>query len=214
MNTIIGVVGFAGSGKDTIGTYLKNNLGFEQISFASSLKDATSSIFGWPRYLLEGDTQESRDFRERKDDWWSNKLGKDVTPRWALQYMGTEVIRQGLDDKIWIYSVEQKLLNNSKPVVITDVRFPNEIKLIQSLGGKVIRVARGNDPYWYETALQANLGNEEALNKMIEIGIHSSEWAWISNFDTVIENNSDIETLLESVKLWCQNNFELFGNNK
>ena len=63
---IIGVVGFIGSGKGTVGDLLKTEFGFHSISFASHLKDVASLLFGWDRNLLEGDTDESRSFRERQ----------------------------------------------------------------------------------------------------------------------------------------------------
>ena len=87
---IVGICGLIGSGKDTVAKRLIENHGFQKVSFAETLKDATADIFQWPRELLEGDTDESRVWREREDFWWSKKLGWKVTPRKALQIMGTE----------------------------------------------------------------------------------------------------------------------------
>ena len=70
---IIGIAGFQGSGKDTIADYLQNIYGFKRDSFASTLKDAVSSVFGWDRELLEGRTKESRAWREQVDAWWSER---------------------------------------------------------------------------------------------------------------------------------------------
>jgi ABC-type glutathione transport system ATPase component len=69
MGQIIGIVGFIGSGKDTVADYLVNFHRFKRESFANSLKDAVSQVFGWDRELLEGRTQESREWRETKDEW-------------------------------------------------------------------------------------------------------------------------------------------------
>jgi ABC-type oligopeptide transport system ATPase subunit len=63
---IIGIVGFAGSGKGTVGDILVNDHDFTKLSFADAVKDATSAIFGWPRHLLEGDTNESRQLLKLK----------------------------------------------------------------------------------------------------------------------------------------------------
>jgi hypothetical protein len=66
-----------------------------------------------------------------------------LTPRWVLQYWGTEVCRRGFHDDIWIASLENKLRNSKDDIVISDCRFPNEIKSIKDAGGIVVRVARG-----------------------------------------------------------------------
>ena len=69
---IIGVTGLIGSGKDTIADYLCTHKGFKRISFAASLKDAVSSVFGWDREMLEGTTKSSRVWREQVDPWFYN----------------------------------------------------------------------------------------------------------------------------------------------
>ena len=198
---IIGICGFIGSGKDTIADYLVNLHGFRRESFASSLKDAVSAIFGWNRELLEGRTKESRAWRETKDEWWSNRLGKEITPRWVLQYWGTEVIRQGFHDHMWIASVENKLRTSKDNVVITDCRFKNEIDAIHAQGGKIVWVQRGIIPHWYDIATQANKGDTKALAWLKNEGIHASEYSWAGTvFDMIISNNGSIEDLYSQLK--------------
>jgi hypothetical protein len=195
---IIGVVGFIGSGKGTIADILVQKHNFTKLSFADSLKDATAAIFGWPRHLLEGETAESRAWREEKDEWWSEKTGKHITPRNMLQMMGTEVGRDMLDPNIWIYSLERKM-DLYPNVVIADVRFPNEIKFIQDKGGFVIRVKRGADPEWYDTALSDNKNGFESEVSQMSIyypEVHYSEWAWIGqNFDYQLDNIGPLSML-------------------
>ena len=141
---IIGICGFIGSGKDTIADYLVNLHHFRRESFASTLKDAVAQVFGWDRTMLEGRTKQAREWRERVDPWWAERLGMPtLTPRWILQYWGTEVCRAGFHDDIWIASLENKLRHSQDDVVISDCRFPNEIKAIKNTGGRVIRVVRG-----------------------------------------------------------------------
>ena len=152
---IIGLVGFIGSGKGTVADLLVSNHGFIKESFANSVKDAVSAVFGWDRILLEGDTTESRVWREKPDQFWSKKLGKEFSPRLALQLMGTEAGRDVFHTDIWVHTVERRCSPN-KNYVIADVRFPNEIKAIKDMGGKVIRVKRGLDPVWFDTALKEN----------------------------------------------------------
>jgi len=202
MNKIISITGFIGSGKDTIADYLVAEHGFKRESFAGTLKDAVAQVFGWDRELLEGKTHEGRIWRERVDQWWANRLGiPTLTPRWVLQQWGTEVCREGFHNDIWIASLENKLRKTNENVVISDCRFPNEIKMIQDLGGLTIRVKRGPEPDWYNDAIDVNAGMQRigwaiGKDKLTKLGIHPSEYAWIgTNFDVVIENDSTIEDL-------------------
>lgn len=205
---IIGVCGFIGSGKDTIADYLTNFHGFRRESFANSLKDAVAQVFGWDRTMLEGRTKQAREWREKVDPWWSERLGMpNLTPRWVLQYWGTEVCRRSFHDDIWIASLENKLRNSKDHIVISDCRFPNEIKSIKDAGGIVIRVKRGSEPDWYDAAINMNRGPEGntswALSKdrIGKLGIHASETAWVgTNFDATLTNDGTIDDLFSKVK--------------
>jgi hypothetical protein len=201
---IIGVCGFIGSGKDTVSDYLQNFHEFRRESFASSLKDAVSSVFGWDRTMLEGRTKEAREWREQVDTWWAERLSMPtLTPRWVLQYWGTEVCRRGFHDDIWIASLENKLRNSRDNVVISDCRFPNEIASIKNAGGKIIWVKRGELPEWYDYAVAANQGQNFAIQQLKFMKIHASETAWVgTKFDYILENNgtiADLYTQLESI---------------
>jgi len=206
---LVGVVGFIGSGKGTVGEYLIKNHNFVTDSFAKSLKDAASIIFGWDREMLEGATPEARFKREQTDRFWSEKLGrKNFTPRLGLQLLGTESGRDVFGDDIWISGVEKRWLNAEKPnTVITDCRFPNEIEMIRKLGGYVLRVSRGAEPSWYQQMLFFNKGmcDEEDIRLIKQEkslgGIpHESETAWIGcDFDENIENNGELEDLEKKV---------------
>ena len=199
---IVGFVGFIGSGKDTAADYLVNFHGFRRDSFANTLKDAVANVFGWDRTLLEGRTSEARAWREEVDTWWAERLGMPhLTPRWVLQYWGTEVCRQGFHDDIWIASVENKMRKTTDNIVISDVRFPNEIKAIHNAGGIVVRVHRGVMPHWYDVAIQANKGSESAQNFLKKEGIHASETAWVGGkIDYIIANDSTIDDLYAQIK--------------
>jgi hypothetical protein len=199
---IIGVCGFIGSGKDTVADYLVNFHEFRRESFASTLKDAVANVFGWDRTLLEGRTAEAREWREEVDTWWAERLAMPtLTPRWVLQYWGTEVARRSFHDDIWIASLENKIRNSKDNIVISDCRFPNEISAIKNAGGKIVWVQRGELPEWYGNAVLANQGSNIGLNYMKEKGIHASEWAWIgTDFDKIIDNNDTIDALYNNAK--------------
>jgi hypothetical protein len=204
---IIGVCGFIGSGKDTVADYLVNFHEFRRESFANTLKDAVASVFGWDRTMLEGRTKEAREWREQVDPWWAERLSMPtLTPRWVLQYWGTEVCRKSFHDDIWIASLENKLRNSKDDVVISDCRFPNEIQSIKNAGGMIIWVKRGNLPDWYDTALGANNGilpDQELLKKL---KVHASETAWVgTEFDSELENNSSIDELYLKIESLVKN---------
>lgn len=182
--SIVGIFGKAGSGKDTIANYMIENLGYTKIAFADVLKDIVSVLFSWERHLLEGDTKESREFRETKDMWWSNKLGKEITPRLMLQQIGTDLFRNHFDKNIWLHVIERKIRKYDK-VVISDIRFPNEHQLIKDLNGIIIKVERNID------------------NK---VPYHSSE----NNFDNFsfnfyINNNNSINDLHSKIEHFLLN---------
>lgn len=200
---IVGICGFIGSGKDTIADYLVNLHGFHRESFASTLKDAVADIFGWDRELLEGRSRSAREWRDQVDIWWAERLGiPDLTPRWAMQHIGTDIFRTHFHDNIWIASLENKLRKIKDDVVITDCRFPNEIAALRNAGAKIIRVKRGPEPSWYDSAVSLNQGPERNLNwanskfRLQKLGIHSSETAWVgTEFDAVLDNDGTMEEL-------------------
>ena len=208
---IIGFVGLIGAGKDTAADYLVNFHGFRRDSFANTLKDAVAAVFGWDRTLLEGRTKEAREWREQQDNWWTNRLGRVITPRWVLQYWGTEVCRTGFHDDIWIASLENKMRKTGDNIVISDVRFPNEIKAIHNAGGIVVRVKRGEDPDWYKDACDVNAGDKclnysRAKTRMASLNIHASETAWCgTKFDAVVSNDSTIDDLYSQIQELVKN---------
>lgn len=212
---LIAVNGVIGSGKDTFAQVFTEN-GYVKMSFATALKDAVSAIFGWDRIMLEGLTEESRNFRETPDQYWTDKLGFRVTPRWVLQNFGTDIVRRHLDDNMWVYALEKKLydaLNHGINVIITDCRFINELNMIRSNNGMIVEVQR-NVPAWYHEAKHYNLKlqtYELTLNNQLTVSpelpvlpsvlqnIHVSEYSWIgiNNPHYVVHNNSTVESLQE-----------------
>lgn len=198
---IIGLQGFINCGKGTVASYLVNQYGFKQDSFANSLKDVCSSIFGWPRELLEGDTLESREWREIPDLWWSDKLDiHNFSPRLAFQTIGTDILRNKFCDNIWSLSLENRIRKNfNSKIVFSDIRFPNEIAFLKEQNGILIKINRTEMPVWYDVALSANINNDQkALHIMHSeySHVHYSEWAWIgSNSDYELDNSGSIENL-------------------
>tara|TARA_Y100000022_G_scaffold133594_1_gene115986 strand:+ start:1381 stop:1971 length:591 start_codon:yes stop_codon:yes gene_type:complete len=192
---IIGICGLIGSGKGTVADILVENHNFEKLSFADKLKDGVASVFAWDRDMLEGDTDRSRIWREKEDEFWTNEVGTPVTPRLVLQLFGTDCMRNGFFDGIWVSLVKQKILENpDKNWVIPDVRFPNEVKMIQSVQGQVWQVRRGELPAWFLDKRDNNIEPQD---------VHASEWAWIDkdeSFEQIIQNDGSLEDLLKKLE--------------
>ena len=181
MTTIIGICGFIGSGKNTVAEILEKEYGFVPVSFAAVLKDMSSALFGWDREMLEGKTEYARKAREEVDPWWAKKLSiPNFSPRFALQYIGTDVMRDHFHENIWVISAERKIIMHDR-VVLSDVRFPNEIRMIKNNCGAMWRVSRDPEP---------DLNN-----------LHVSETAWIdAEFDRVIDNNGSLDDLFVNTR--------------
>jgi hypothetical protein len=174
---LIGVCGLIGSGKDTIAGTLVG-IGWTRYSMAKPLKDMTAALFNWPRDMVEGDTAESRAWREQRDDWWSERLAREITPRSVLQYMGTEVMRQNFHDDIWVACMEKFYAENGPHIVISDVRFPFEIAAIRRLGGEIWHVYRPPLPYWFERAAMGKDIPEVHLSERAWLGIEPDQTFW------------------------------------
>lgn len=186
---IIGLSGIQGAGKDTVGEILINEYGFVKLSFAGALKDAISALFGWPRDMLEGATEESRVWRETVNEYWAEKTNiPDFTPRKALQYIGTDLLRNQLCKDIWACIVESKItemlkFNPNTNIVITDCRFTNEFVILKKFDStRIVKIERNN------------------LNQT-NIPTHSSETEWTDYpFDIILPNNGSIEDLKKLIK--------------
>jgi hypothetical protein len=200
---IIGITGLISSGKGTVADILVNEHNFTKLSFADKLKDGIATIFGWDRSMLEGDSVESREWRETVDEFWTNETGREITPRLVLQEFGTDCMRNGFYDGVWVSLVKQEIINNPQNnYIIPDVRFPNEIQIIKSLDGEIWNVRRGELPDWWGYAIQDNNNSDSTLMKDYHPEIHQSEWRWIEKdeqFDRIIQNDDTVKTLYSKI---------------
>lgn len=132
---IIGICGKAGSGKDTIADYLCDHMGYNRDSLAAPIKRLVMDVFG-----LDEETVYDRVKREQPlPDWpgW--------TVRKLLQFIGTELMRKNIDDRIWVKSLCLRLKRSLGSYVIPDVRIPNEAQMLKETFGDafiMIKVVR------------------------------------------------------------------------
>ena len=124
---IIGVAGYKGAGKDTIANVLQTSFGFEKMSFAQPIKDIVHDTFGIDKAILSGDDGE-REFRETSIPEWFY-----LSPRDMMQKIGM-AFRDNLNKDIWVKVLENKIKNTKKNIVIQDVRFENELDMINNYG--------------------------------------------------------------------------------
>lgn len=155
---IIGVSGFAGSGKDTVADGICKDPLFVKLALADGIKRINREVFDWSRDQLWGPSA----LRSVPDERYPREGGY-LTPRYALQKLGTEWGRDCYEN-IWIeyalrlsrrlltihgyrYEPTQGLISKGlstplKGVVIPDCRFKNEFKLLREAGAKLVRVKR------------------------------------------------------------------------
>ena len=114
---LVGICGRAGAGKDTVGDYLIQEYGFNKIALADPIKRLVKDVF-----VLDDHTVYDRIAREQPI-----KNFPSWTVRKLLQYIGTELFRQNIDDSIWVKSLWYRIQNDKRDYVVTDVRFPNEL---------------------------------------------------------------------------------------
>lgn len=141
---LIGITGLRGSGKSTLARHLCDAHDFREVSFAEPLKRGIQEMFMLSDVQLFGTDKD----KEEVDPFWG------VTPRELMQVIGTDLVREELvkrlpqlaGESVWIRACERrlKMLNvvGSHRIVISDVRFPNEVAFIRRQGGSIWHVRR------------------------------------------------------------------------
>lgn len=128
---LIGLAGKAGSGKDTVAKTLVEEFGFTRVAFADAIKRMAEDINPY----IESEGTDLCGFLAWHDwDWDGAKQNKDV--RGFLQRLGLAVRNQ--DREFWLRAAGVTEGN----IVVTDVRYLNEVDYILEHGGEVLRVVR------------------------------------------------------------------------
>lgn len=177
---LIGLSGYAQSGKDTVGSILVENHGFTRVSFADKLREclyALNPLVGCSTgYLKPDETAPVQHFVDKFGWEWTKA---NTGSRELLQRLGTEVGRNILGENVWV-DAALKGLDWNGSYVVTDVRFPNEYDAITARLGAVWRIERpGTEPvnaHPSETALDDrvfdlylhNEGSIEDLEVMVD----------------------------------------------
>lgn len=120
-------------------------------------------------------------FFENQQFKQSHIHGWDMTARELLQKLGTEGIREGVHPDAWVNALFTDYREGDNWIIV-DCRFPNEAQRVSDYGGLIVRIHRGNP-----------------------VNSHDSEIAldqW--DFDYNIDNNADLQSLIESVKIFIK----------
>ena len=136
--TVVGLAGYARSGKDTAADYLVEHYGYEKVSFSTPMKEAMYRLN--PRITVN--ELQNTALRVGIDVYgWEGLKDRSPDIRGLLQRFGTEVGREMFGEDFWVDYALNSIVDGTK-VVIADVRYPNEANAIKALGGKVFRVER------------------------------------------------------------------------
>ena len=134
---VIGLCGFAGSGKDEAAKALVED-GWLRVSFADALREALRALDPVVQIDATGAARLSEVIEAI--GWDAAKKRADV--RRLLQSLGTEAGRNIHGPNCWVDIARRKIDAAHGNVVITDVRFPNECALIREYGGTLIKIER------------------------------------------------------------------------
>lgn len=165
---LIGVLGRKGSGKDTISDYIVNKYRYEKMVLAEPLKNACKILFNFSDEQLYGDQKETID-----PSW-------GTSPRKVFQYLGTDIFRNDIHkiipdigDNFWVNLLRIKYLqklkeNKNIKIIMSDIRFQNEVDMVRQLGGIVIKLTRpsinNSDAHESEKNIDNINGNFNIIN--------------------------------------------------
>ncbi|WNT44344.1 deoxynucleoside monophosphate kinase [Microbacterium phage Mabodamaca] len=194
---LLGLVGKKRTGKNHTARLLAR-FGYKEAAFADPLRDLALAINPVVGHTVTGYRRDGEPvvelyhYADALRDYGYEKA-KEHFPEFRifLQRLGTDGVRdvlgakyglrELLGDDLWIVLAEKRIEETDEPLVFTDVRFPNEARLIERLGGSTIRIERpglapSTDQHPSETAMDGvptshtivNLGTPRALSDTVD----------------------------------------------
>lgn len=152
---IVGLIGKKRAGKDTVAETLTREFGFVRYAFADPLK---ATMLDLDPFVPDGWLYSRLSDLVRERGWETAKEIPEV--RRLLQAHGV-AIRTHVSESVWVDATMSRVMDETRPVVVTDVRFPNEADTIEAAGGVLVRVHRpsltSEDEHVSETALDGRL---------------------------------------------------------
>lgn len=183
------LISFSGalrSGKDAAADYLVGHFDFVKMGMSDVLNDVMMVLNPW----TDLDYERPRRYAEVVQIYGYTEAKKDPEVRRLLQVLGTEIGRNMLGENIWVDSMANRIrtaLGEGEDVVVTGVRFPNELQMIRSLGGKPVWINRPSEQAAPEHAAHASERSLDATHFAIQI----------NNIGTLEDLYEDVENMLE-----------------
>lgn len=173
---LIGLHGYQGAGKDTVAGILADQ-GFARVAFADKMREAMLKLNPIVNMIDIGASMRLAPMVERIG--WDHAKREFPEVRRLLQVFGTECGRELFGDDCWVRLGITEAAKHSR-VVITDVRFPNEVEAVKRAGGFMFNVVRpGHGP-------KGNHASEQDLSRLC---------------DRVVDNNGDLDDLRRNVAI-------------
>ncbi|MGL4998004.1 MAG: 5' nucleotidase, NT5C type [Cetobacterium sp.] len=190
-----GVGGLLRAGKDTVADCLVEEYGWVKMGMSEPLADALyalNPIIEVPGMMIVSKTEKQLTYQKRYQElvdevgYTEAKTNPEV--RRLLQVLGTEVGREMIDENVWAdiaYRNIESHLKAGRSVVLTGVRFQNELDMIHKFGNT------GHSIFVTRPDVEAEAG---------ALGGHTSETSLSAeDFQTVLDNSATIEDLQKKV---------------
>ena len=162
---LIGLVGKAGSGKDTLADEIAAD-GWEKVAFADSLKRMCIDYLG-----LSHDDAYTQEGKMRMNPH------RGMTNRTILQKVGTDAMRNGFDKDVWVKILQiriRRMLDEGRKVVITDCRFDNEAQMVEDMGGLVVEVVRDSQSRNLSSVEQQHASEEPVSRRYVAFTVDNN----------------------------------------
>lgn len=134
MINFVGIGGRLGHGKDAMADLLVKKYGFVKMGMSDPLADA---LYALNPFL--GAEQDDTRYQSVVDDVGYTKAKEIPEVRRLLQVLGTEVGRRMISADVWVDIMVRRALaitENGGRVIVTGIRYPNELSAIQENGGE------------------------------------------------------------------------------
>jgi hypothetical protein len=207
MPRIIAICGAKRSGKDVLAEHLVSKYNYERVSFAEPLKHAIKTLFNFDDDQVGIGEDKGTGKKDIVDERWG------ITPRAALQFFGTEVMQEKIQDllpdikrnffanTLKNYIKTRMDANEGQRFVISDLRFIHEYEMLFSIPKihkddiAIIRVIRPDTSF---LRISNPCDAVAAAAASVASIAHKSEQEYINiPYDIILFNNDTIEAYIE-----------------